>query len=57
MLFRSQESIIEGIEEVEPRVWVFIARVKGVSLNPNEVPNEGTGYKGEGEGYFALIGV
>ena len=52
-----QESIIEGIEEVEPRVRVFVAHVKGVSLNPNEISNEGAGYKGEGEGYFALIGV
>ena len=52
-----QESVIEGVEEVEPRVWVFVACVKGVSLNPNEISNEGARYKGEGEGYFALIGV
>ena len=54
---RIQESIIEGIEEVEPRVWVFVAHVKGVSLDPNEISNKGAGYKGEGEGYLALIGV
>ena len=52
-----QESIIEGIEEVEPRVWVFIARVKDVSLNSDEISDKGAGYEGEGEGYFALIGV
>ena len=52
-----QESIIESVEEVEPRVWVFIARVESVSLNSDEVPDEGSGYKSEGEGYFALISV
>ena len=52
-----QESIIEGIEEVEPRVWMFITRVKGVPLNSDEISDEGAGYKSEGEGYFALIGV
>ena len=52
-----QESIIEGIEEVEPRVWVFIAHVEGVSLNPDEVSDKGARNKGQGEGYFALISV
>ena len=52
-----QESIIEGVKEVKPRVWVFIACVKGVSLNSDEVSDEGAGYKSEGEGYLALIGV
>ena len=52
-----QESVIEGVEEIEPRVWVFIARIKGVTLNSDEVPDEGARYKGESEGYFALIGV
>ena len=52
-----QEPIIEGVEEVEPRVWVFVARVKSVSLNSNEISDERSGYKGESEGYFALIGV
>ena len=54
---RVQESIIEGIEEVEPSIWVFVACVKGISLDPDEVSDEGAGYKSEGEGYFALIGV
>ena len=52
-----QESVIEGVEEVKPRVWMLIARVKGVPLNSNKVPDEGARYKSEGEGYFALIGV
>ena len=52
-----QKSVVEGVKEVEPRVWVFIACVKGVTLDSDEVPDEGAGYKGEGEGYFALIGV
>ena len=52
-----QESVVEGVEEVKPRVWVFVAHVKSISLNPNEISDEGAGYKGEGEGYFALIGV
>ena len=52
-----QESIIEGVKEVEPCVWVFIACVKVVSLNPDEVSDEGAGYESEGKGYFALIGV
>ena len=52
-----QEPVIEGVEEVEPRVWVLVAYIKGISLNPDEVSDEGAGYKGEGEGYLALIGV
>ena len=52
-----QESVVEGVEEVEPRVWVFIAHVEGVSLNSDEVSDKGAGYKGKGEGHFALIGV
>ena len=54
---RVQESIIEGIEEVKPGVWVFVAHVEGISLDPDEVSDEGAGYKSEGEGYFALIRV
>ena len=54
---RVQESIIKGIKEVEPGVRVFVTRVESVSLDSDEVPDEGAGYKGEGEGYFALIGV
>ena len=52
-----QESVIEGVEEVEPCVWFFITSIEGVSLDSDEVSDEGTGYKSEGEGYFALIGV
>ena len=52
-----QESIVEGVEEIEPRVWVFVTGVKGVSLDSDEVPDEGAGYKSEGKGYFALVGV
>ena len=52
-----QESIIEGIKKVEPRVWVFIACVEGISLDSDEVSDEGAGYESEGEGYFALVGV
>ena len=52
-----QEPVIEGVEEVEPHVWVFIAYVKGIPLNSDEVSDEGARYKSEGEGYFALIGV
>ena len=52
-----QESVIEGVEEVEPCIRMFITRIKGVSLNSNEVSDEGAGYKSEGEGHFALIGV
>ena len=52
-----QESIIEGVEEIEPRVRVFITCIKGISLDPDKIPDEGAGYEGESEGYFALIGV
>ena len=52
-----QEPVIEGVEEVEPRVRMFITCIKGVPLNPNEVSDKGAGYKSEGEGYFPLIGV
>ena len=54
---RVQESIIEGVEEIKPSVWVFVARVEGVSLDPDKVSDEGAGYEGEGEGYFALIRI
>ena len=52
-----QESMVKGVQEVKPGVWVFITRIKRVTLNSDEVSDEGTGYEGEGEGYFALIGV
>ena len=54
---RVQESIIEGVEEVKPSIWVLVARVESISLDPDEVSDEGAGYKSEGEGYFALIRV
>ena len=54
---RVQESIVEGVEEIEPSIRVFIARIERVSLDPDEVSDEGAGYKSEGEGYLALIRV
>ena len=52
-----QESVIEGVEEVEPRVWFFVACIKGISLDSDEISDEGAGYEGESKGYFALIGI
>ena len=52
-----QEFVIEGFQEVEPGVWVFVARVEGVALDSDEVSDKGARYESKGEGYFALIGV
>ena len=54
---RVQESIIEGVEEIKPSIWVFVANVESVSLDPDEVSDEGARYESEGEGYFALIRI
>ena len=45
------------IKMLATSVWMFITRVQCVPLDSDEVSDEGARYEGEGEGYFALIGV